>query len=586
MPEQPLLPLLLRATATVPRRAAVFLVTGIALTVLAACDPVEPDVPAPATTCDGPGGTTHTGVVETQTWPRADGPHRIVDTLTVTGDLTIEAGTLVCGGPGAVIYLAPVMPEGGWPTGIPQGGWLIARGTAEAPITFTPAQPDQRWGGIVGESFARVNLDLAHVILEDADVGVALSFGQVATVEHAVIRRMAGVGVRAGNLTLRDAVVDSACQGGAAHCFAAGAPYNEYRVVIERVRIRDSGGGGFILAGRGSTIEFEDVRIEGSQGMGLHIGNDSPRGTYGTVTRAVPPLIITGGASYPASIPTGVVEALLPTLEAQDRWVGNAADTILVSHVWTRTTISQLTIGPRLAWKFIQIFVDSPPRISELRMLPGATLIVAPPFETNFGSPMHLEALDARGTAEEPVVIRGVGTGAVVLTGAPGTPSRLAHARLEAVIMDAQPGHPLHVEDVLATGSFLGLAADSRLTRATLRGDRGFAAAYLWTHFGSVQDLTHPLRIQGPRVVVADCDVSGSSGAGIRADSAEAVSVHDCSLHDNAGPGILNLAPTSLDARHNWWGDPAGPFGPEGDGVEGAVEFEPYRTSPVAGSRQ
>jgi hypothetical protein len=50
-------------------------------------------------------------------------------------------------------------------------------------------------------------------------------------------------------------------------------------------------------------------------------------------------------------------------------------------------------------------------------------------------------------------------------------------------------------------------------------------------------------------------------------------------------PGILNTALASLDARHNWWGDRAGPLGPLGDGVEGPVEFEPYRTSPVAGPR-
>jgi hypothetical protein len=426
-------------------------------------------------------------------------------------------------------------------------------------------------------------VDLAHVILEDADVGVSLGYGQVANVEHAMIRRMAGVGVRAAGLTLRDVVVDSVCQGGA-YCFAAGAPFNDGAAVIERVRIRDSGGGGFVVAGRGTALEFEDVRIEGSQGVGLFVGNDSPRGYYGRVTRAVPPLIITGGSSYPASIHTGVMEALLPTLEAQDQWGGNAADTILAAHVNTAPTISQLTIGPRLAWDFHHGQIDFPPSISELRMLPGATLIVA--------VSLHLGALDARGTAEEPVVIRGhieaggglptPRAGGLVLTGAPDAPSRLAHARLETVIVDARPGHPLHVEDVLATGSFLALAADSRLTRATLRGDFGFSPSLTpWR----AEDLTHPLRIHGPRVVVADCDVSGSSGAGIRADSAEAVSVHDCHLYDNAGPGILNTAPTSLDARHNWWGDAAGPLGPQGDGVEGLVSFEPYRTSPVAGSR-
>jgi hypothetical protein len=43
----------------------------------------------------------------------------------------------------------------------------------------------------------------------------------------------------------------------------------------------------------------------------------------------------------------------------------------------------------------------------------------------------------------------------------------------------------------------------------------------------------------------------------------------DCNLERNAGFAINNLAPFTVDARGNWWGDPAGPAG---DGVSGNVD--------------
>lgn len=44
-----------------------------------------------------------------------------------------------------------------------------------------------------------------------------------------------------------------------------------------------------------------------------------------------------------------------------------------------------------------------------------------------------------------------------------------------------------------------------------------------------------------------------------------------------------NVGTAVVDATDNWWGDPAGPDGPEGDGVDGPIDVEPWLTDPASG---
>ena len=61
----------------------------------------------------------------------------------------------------------------------------------------------------------------------------------------------------------------------------------------------------------------------------------------------------------------------------------------------------------------------------------------------------------------------------------------------------------------------------------------------------------------------------------------DGIQVHDCNLVNNAGDGIRLLSHlTNANAENNWWGDAAGPTGPNGDGVSGAVDYTPWRTAP------
>jgi uncharacterized repeat protein (TIGR01451 family) len=70
-----------------------------------------------------------------------------------------------------------------------------------------------------------------------------------------------------------------------------------------------------------------------------------------------------------------------------------------------------------------------------------------------------------------------------------------------------------------------------------------------------------------------------------RMGSGVGLKIRDNSFINNSGPGISHtvffppFSPTSIDGRGNWWGDPAGPNGPSGDGVSAGVVTAPWITT-------
>jgi hypothetical protein len=88
------------------------------------------------------------------------------------------------------------------------------------------------------------------------------------------------------------------------------------------------------------------------------------------------------------------------------------------------------------------------------------------------------------------------------------------------------------------------------------------------------------------------CEVSGSSGDGIQilresgslGPTPGIETLHGCAVFGNAGLGVNNLQPASftVDARGNWWGDPAGAGGPTGDGVSAGVDASAPLGAPPA----
>jgi hypothetical protein len=497
-------------------------------------------------TCDSEGGTVRSGTVS-GTWTRNQSPHRVADTVYVSGDLFIEAGALVCLGPDAAVS---------WRPG--EAGTVVARGTAEAPVIFTADRPGGRWGGFRFRSnnYAGVAVvDLTHVVIEDATTGIDLGYGQSARVSDGLIRRITGPGVHAGVIRLRNVVVDSVCQGG---CTAVSG---YARVVLEDVWIRDSGGGGVAMGDRG-TLTLANVRITGSAGTGLAL-YWAP-GRFGEIGEVVHPIHITGGHGIPAYLPARVVRRLLPDLGAQERWTGNAEDVIRVYH---SGSLGDLVVGPGLAWELSSNEMFGP-TVSHLTMLPGARF-----------SGGHVGRFTAEGTAEDPISIHGS-----ILYGSDAGPSRIVHGRLRNVIIRSGGAHALELSDVLAENGYVSLdAPGSRLERVFVRGvlDPWPESSLPLPPFSRGETPTEALRIAAADVLISNSEISHSPSDGIRVEVAAGVRVRDSNVRFNGDVGLRNVAPEVVDARDNWWGDPAGPEGPQGNGVSGAVEYEPVRTEPV-----
>jgi hypothetical protein len=82
------------------------------------------------------------------------------------------------------------------------------------------------------------------------------------------------------------------------------------------------------------------------------------------------------------------------------------------------------------------------------------------------------------------------------------------------------------------------------------------------------------------QVALYDCEVSGSGRHGVvvppsvvaTGGTPPGMRVRGCNLFGNGGDAINNSFTFTVNAANNWWGDPAGPAGPNGDGVSGNVD--------------
>ncbi|HUE87622.1 MAG TPA: right-handed parallel beta-helix repeat-containing protein, partial [Vicinamibacterales bacterium] len=310
------------------------LVLGSAIVAACGDSPVVPPEERPLpTSCADPGGVVHEGVFTGANWKASDGPHHLHGA--VTGQtLVIEAGALICGAPGAALGV----------------GMLEAEGTADAPIVFTARDPSQPWAGIKPSTITVTTITLSHATVEHAIIGVQGTSSSEISISHSLIRQTQAQGILfgdGGTASLVGSVVDSACL---SMCTDA----RGYAVVLQNLngfhlednQILNSGGGGVLVLWRASGVLLGGS-IEGSAGIGLFLQEDQGGGRSVRLTDAAP-VRITGGSSYPASVPLQAAEMLLATREAQEGWLGNARDTVLVTAHASRA--DEITIHPGLVW--------------------------------------------------------------------------------------------------------------------------------------------------------------------------------------------------------------------------------------------
>jgi hypothetical protein len=540
------------STTRTPPRMMIVLASSILLlaAVLSACsDPVgPPDLPPPTepiASCAGlRDGQVHREVGTSETWRRADGPHVLEDSVR-GGTLTIEAGSLVCGMAGSVLAVTNV----------------IANGTPDAPISFVPADSAGTWDGI-DPPFEGGQLVLVHVR----------------------IRSTAGRAVRVRRGTIRNSLIERACRTPGDFCAAVEVhPYASAR--IDSTTIRDSGGGG-IFVWRRSTLRMDGGSIEGSQGTGLDVVNDvggTPHVEFGA------PVRITGGAGRPAQLTFAAAATLTRDSAAVAGLLGNQLDELVViarSGWGDDGSVQEATIRAELPWLVRTGCAGA--AVGTLRLRAGARLRIDD-IDCTLGLYARIEA-DA--TAAAPAVVSGGGQ-TVVARGEADDTLRLRHVRFEDIDLNVVSSAAV-VEHAAFLSSALHLnGAGSRIVDSAIDGPAAeirFSphTAALTLGPASRLERTRVQRGAGDGVVIAgagvtlqDCTIAGHAGDGVRVETGSAT-IAGCNIEDNAGAGVRNEGGPAVDARFNWWGDPEGPTGSGGDGVAGAVTYEPFRSAPLA----
>jgi hypothetical protein len=563
------------------------------------------------TTCSGaPGalGAVRTGQIGKERWTRRGGPHVIRGDVILTDSLIIEPGALICADSSAslVINYSPNNPE--------LTGRLLARGTPTSPIRFTALDPQKPWAGITRSNVqvpSRCCNDgfgvVSNAIIEYARNGVVFGFfvdferdihgnfvrqSRVDSTHFRQIRCSAVVAEHLTYSTVDTAGVAEGCDAVVMGIIPRGT------VRFEQNIIRGSGRHGVSFrsygiptsGGAGGNIILLGGRIEGSRGSGIVF---SPFYRDDGVIESRPIRIVDSGLT-PVEAPIGIVLDVWPTLSAQDSLLGNARDTV---GIWGSLNSGEIVARPGLHWAgrpfgFQTVFSVTYGSDVTVRIEPGGFFSASPDLPVRLNG-----SLIVSGTPSMPATIGG----RLIACNSP-TPT-ISNLRLERAHLEVCSA--LALDRVRSTNSAL-LLRGAKLTNAEFEG--GFQTSpdggSLLLRDGARADNVIVRRgfgvsITGANVVLTNCVLTDNIASGVSvfdrlgASPPTNAEIRNCAFENNGGPGIRTfpLPNTNMfvDARLNWWGDPAGPLGPNGDGVTGDVLYEPFLvTRPVitmAGAR-
>ena len=520
---------------------------------LTACDgSTDPGV-NPDVSCNDV-GVTHTGVVGDAVWRAADGPHEVRDTVHVNGELSIEAGAILCAGPGSLILVA---------------GRLAAVGTSAGRIRFIATDTALGWKGILARHNSSVRgaagVVLGHVDAAHAGYIAADSAGSI-QIDHSSFRT---TGLIADGhlafLTIRQSTVEDA------NVQIAYGVFAETTIRRGSLHLRGAQGGT-------GAVTINGGRIEDSHELALVIGDvNLQRFPNVTVARRIQIVGSRGGIGEMRYIDFDALWPGTTTLE-----LANNVDRAVFVHALESRNVT-LNKGPD--WVLTSA-VESP-EIVQFLIERGTTIRLQSHFQV-LGSFQALGTANERITITAPTLCSGDRPCGMTLRGGL---SRLDHVDITDAYLAVRTSALL--EHVASSGQIALASPAARIADSEIHdvSAYGFGTAALELMADSIRvervvvrragpTFQSAISVDGSHVQIVACDITDNHGDGIRVVSGSNVQVRDCNIERNGAFGINNMAALIVNATANWWGDPDGPGGSAGDGVSGSIDYSSHRTTP------